>query len=236
MIKRRLLFATLMAWVLCSSLVQPAGPLHGAWRMQDGTTEHILVIQDHYLVHTSFDKTNKKFIQTHGGTIEIMPGRIQLTREFYTADSGKIGKSVELPYKLEDDVLHITHDGMEDKWSRVDHNEGALAGVWRITSRMRDGAMSPMNPGPRKTIKVLSGNRFQWIAINPEAKGFYGTGGGTYTFENGTYTEHIEFFSRDGNRVGASLAFEGSVSGDIWTHQGKSSNGEPLKEEWTRQH
>jgi len=91
------------------------------------------------------------------------------------------------------------------------------------------------NRGPRKTLKILSGTRFQWAAINPETKQFSGTGGGTYTFENGKYTENIEFFSRDNSRVGASLTFDGEVSGDKWKHSGNSSTGNPIAEIWTRE-
>ena len=61
---------------------------------------------------------------------------------------------------------------------------------------------------PRKTMKILSGTRFQWIAFDTEKKEFKGTGGGTYTTINGKYSEKIEFFSRDKTRVGMSLEFD----------------------------
>jgi hypothetical protein len=99
---------------------------------------------------------------------------------------------------------------------------------------MQDGKLVESSPGPRKTLKLLSGSRFQWVAINPDEKGFYGTGGGTYTFSNGRYTESIEFFSRDSTRVGASLTFDGKVENDAWTHSGLNSRGEPLHEVWRR--
>jgi DMSO/TMAO reductase YedYZ molybdopterin-dependent catalytic subunit len=73
------------------------------------------------------------------------------------------------------------------------------------------------------------------MAINAETKEFFGTGGGTYTYVNGKYTEKIEFFSRDSSRVGAVLSFDGMVNGKVWTHKGLNSRGEPLHEEWTRE-
>jgi len=73
------------------------------------------------------------------------------------------------------------------------------------------------------------------MAINTETKEFFGTGGGTYTFKDGKYTENIEFFSRDSSRVGASLSFDGSVNNNVWTHTGFSSRGEPIHEEWTKE-
>ena len=84
------------------------------------------------------------------------------------------------------------------------------------------------------TVKILSGDRFQWAAFNYETKEFSGTGGGTYTAEDGTYTENIEFFSRDNERVGASLSFEYEREGDDWDHSGTSSKGDPLHEVWTK--
>lgn len=95
--------------------------------------------------------------------------------------------------------------------------------------------MNQMKRSDRKTLKLLSGTRFQWMAINPATKEFFGTGGGTYTFTNGKYTEHIEFFSRDSTRVGASLTFDGNVKDEVWNHSGKSSKGDPLNELWTKE-
>jgi hypothetical protein len=100
---------------------------------------------------------------------------------------------------------------------------------------MVDGKLNEMPRRDRKTLKLLSSMRFQWMAINPATKEFFGTGGGTYTFVNGKYTEHIEFFSRDSSRVGASLTFDGSLKDDVWNHSGTSSRGEPLNEMWSRE-
>ena len=46
---------------------------------------------------------------------------------------------------------------------------------------------------PRKTMKMIAGGRFQWIAYDTSKKGFYGTGGGTFTAKDGKYIENIEF-------------------------------------------
>jgi hypothetical protein len=99
---------------------------------------------------------------------------------------------------------------------------------------VRDGKMSAMTPGARRTMKILSGTRFQWIAYNVETKEISGTGGGTYTTKDGKYTEHIEFFSRDNSRVGQSLVFDYSLENGAWRHKGLSSRGEPIDEVWTK--
>ena len=100
---------------------------------------------------------------------------------------------------------------------------------------MHDEKISPIHVnGTRKTLKLLTGSRFQWFAIDPGTKGFFGTGGGNYSFINGQYTENIEFFSRDSSRVGASLSFNGKVVDGNWHHSGKSSKGDDIYEVWSR--
>lgn len=98
---------------------------------------------------------------------------------------------------------------------------------------MSNGEISRRTPGVRKTMKILSGTRFQWIAYNTETKEFFGTGGGTYTTTNGKYVENIDFFSRDNSRVGASLQFDFVLEDGEWHHKGLSSKGDPIHEIWT---
>ena len=87
---------------------------------------------------------------------------------------------------------------------------------------------------PRKTLKILAGGRFQWIAYDTSKKGFYGTGGGTFTALDGKYIENIEFFSRDSNTVGKSLEFNYEIKEGDWHHKGFSSKGDPKYEIWTK--
>ncbi|MGN6419758.1 MAG: hypothetical protein ACTHMC_19805, partial [Pseudobacter sp.] len=162
-------------------------------------------------------------------------GSLDVTIEFNTSDSTWVGISHTMPYKLENGQLVVNMNGSEQAWQRLDDGKAALAGNWRITEREQNGQMIAMKPGPRKTLKILSGTRFQWAAINTETKEFFGTGGGTYSFADGKYTENIEFFSRDNSRVGASLSFNGKVDGKRWHHSGKSSKGDPISEIWSRQ-
>ena len=100
---------------------------------------------------------------------------------------------------------------------------------------MREGIVVPIHrTGTRKTLKILSDTRFQWAAIDPGAKEFFGTGGGTYQFANGKYSEHIEFFSKDSDRVGSSLTFDGRLENGEWHHSGFSSKGDKIYEIWSR--
>jgi hypothetical protein len=85
----------------------------------------------------------------------------------------------------------------------------------------------------RKTMKILSGTRFQWIAYDTDTKQFLGTGGGTYTTQQGEYAERIEFFSKDETRVGLRLKFNYALKDGDWEHSGLSSKGDPIHEIWS---
>lgn len=204
--------------------------VNGAWKLQNGSQEIVWVFTDGYSVQTTYDKAGKRFVSTWGGPYSASNGKLDIKVEFNTANSGSIGQTESIAATVRDGRLTTNLGG----FTRLDDGTGALAGNWRIAGRMVGGKLEESRPGPRKTLKLLSGTRFQWVAINPDEKGFYGTGGGTYTFANGKYTEHIEFFSRDSSRVGASLTFDGKVENNAWTHSGLNSRGEPLHEVWKR--
>ncbi len=210
--------------------------LNGAWvHIPDAPsdTTAILLIQDDYFSVTHFTPT--AFVGTFGGSTKIGEGKMTSTYEFSSKNKEMVGQPNDVTYQQNGDQLAVTlPGGIVLHWKRAPGSGNDLAGTWRITGRMNEGKFSEMKPGPRKTLKVLTGGRFQWIAMNTETKEFFGTGGGTYTFENGKYTENIEFFSRDNNRVGKAVQFDAKVEEGKWHHSGKSTAGEPLNEIWSR--
>ncbi|MBM3442057.1 MAG: membrane or secreted protein [Bacteroidetes bacterium] len=206
----------------------------GAWQRKEGSVTHTLVIIDDYFSLSSFDMAGKHFIQTQGGTCVYKDGRLEGKVEYHTMDKSYVGSSYAWKVDVRNGRLRID-EGLGEPWERTDEGQGPLAGNWRITGREQGGKMVEMQSrGGRKTIKLLSGQRFQWAAINTATGEFSGTGGGRYTFADGKYTEHIEFFSRDSSRVGMSLSFDGRVEGRHWYHSGKSSKGDPINERWSR--
>lgn len=209
--------------------------LTGAWSARNGTVDHVLIFQDGYFSYTVYDKANKKFIRTWGGTYTESGGQMHANIEFDTESKANVGGHKHYAASVSSNSLKLDMGAGVNSWTKIDDGSANLAGNWRITGRMRDGSMQPIQKAPRKTLKILSSTRFQWMAINTETKEFSGTGGGTYTFKDGKYTENIEFFSRDSTRVGASLSFDGSVNNNVWTHKGLSSRGDPIHEEWTRE-
>lgn len=211
--------------------------IQGAWTTSytepDGKEVEIMAIVMHgYIAETFYNQAEKRFDGTVGGSWTIDGNKFNLNFEFNTRDTTRVGTTSVLTFDLKGDT--IMFEGDEKVWTRVDDGTpGELAGAYLITGRKRDGEISRSTPGARKTMKILSGTRFQWIAYHTETTKFSGTGGGTYTTVGDAYTENIEFFSRNSNRVGASLQFQWSLDSGEWHHSGLSSKGDPIYEIWT---
>ena len=209
--------------------------LTGAWMHQHKNEEHLLLFVDGYFTHSIFNKSEKNFLQTSGGTYSAIGNTLRVIDEFNTTNNEQTGGSLVYNFLLSADELTIDVVGEKMSYKKLDDGSAPLAGVWHITAQMREGKVVPIHrTGTRKTLKILSGTRFQWVAMDTGTKEFFGTGGGVYEFINGKYTEQIEFFSRDGSRVGASLSFEGELKNGEWHHSGLSSKGETIYEIWSR--
>ena len=207
----------------------------GAWQLKTAGEEQVVLLMDGYFTHTSFDKQNKKFLQTRGGTYSTAGDKLTIHYEFDTRSADQIGGEATYSILQKGKTLVSDINGRSETWQQVDEGNSGLSGLWHITARQQQGELQPIHQtGTRKTIKILSATRFQWAAIDPGTKQFLGTGGGTYTFANGKYTEHIEFFSRDSSRVGSSLSFDGKLEKGDWHHSGLSSKGDPIYEVWSR--
>jgi hypothetical protein len=216
-----------------------AQSIKGAWRSQQPNNSiATLIIADDYLMIASYSILNKYFDRTEGGSFTRQGDQMTYMTEFNTDDTAKINKSVVYTIIRKDKVLTLRGEDKELVWMLVDDAENVpMAGTWHITGRAKDGTGDMMEihqTGTRKTLKILSGTRFQWAAIDPAVKGFYGTGGGTYDIKNDKYTEHIQFFSRDNYRVGTDLTFDWALKDGRWDHAGKSSKGDPIHEVWQK--
>ena len=74
--------------------------LTGAWHLQQGNMEDLLVFQDGYFSHTVFDKANKKFISSYGGVYKPGAGAVQLNIEFDTRTKEEVGKEKTAAYTI----------------------------------------------------------------------------------------------------------------------------------------
>jgi len=234
-----LLFLALLAPTLVTAQT-PSKDILGAWESTfiDGEgrrSKLTMTIVENFMVMTAYNADSGEFISTLGGRWRADWDNFSLTYEFDSSDSTQVGGVAVIPYKLTGSVLIFNEDKF---WTRTDKLEpGALAGAWEIIGRKRNGEMQDLSDrrnGPRKTMKILSGKRFQWIAFNTKTKQFMATGGGSYTTnDEGLYIEKIEFFSRDPTRAGKQLSFDYKLMNSDWVHRGLSSKGKPVHEVWS---
>lgn len=211
--------------------------LRGAWLTEMDGNQLVWINSGNYFAGAIYNLKDKKFVGTAGGSWKIEGDEFVEVLEFNTMEPDKVGDTIRSRVSIRNNTLVTTiPSGKEEIWTRIDDGTpGKLEGAWLITGRYRDGEVQKRVPGARKTMKILSGTRFQWIAYNVDTHEFFGTGGGTYTTKDGKYIENIEFFSRDSTRVGASLEFNYEIMKDgDWRHFGKSSKGDPLDENWTK--
>lgn len=224
-------------YMLFSFAIQ-AQNIVGAWEAsytsEDGDpVRSVIIFADGYQVVTNYNATTGKFINTIGGTWELQGDTMTQIVEFDTKNPELVGTTLTSKVIIDEHQIEIVDNNT--KFIRIDNGlPGKLQGAWLMSGRVRNGETQLRDINrPRKTMKILSGTRFQWIAYNTETKQFMGTGGGTYTTENGEYKEHIEFFSRDNSKAGLSLTFDYELIDGDWHHSGLSSKGDPIHEIWS---
>ena len=226
-------FLFLLTFFLSSSLLlaQQTNNLQGAYLGKGGDTNVLWLLVDGYLSHIYY--TDDTYKGTTGGPYTFDGQKITLKVEYddMTEDLSTIGQELTFPVSKDGDNLQT---GGITLVKQAAKNQD-LDGLWHITGRKQgDNIVQIHQTGTRKTIKLLVDGYFQWMAIDPGAKTFSGTGGGHYTFIDGKYGEHILFFSRDNSRVDAHLSFDGEIKNGEWHHSGLSSKGDPIYEIWSR--
>lgn len=231
--KKLILFLLLIT----SSLFNHSQNIIGAWESSHTSDsgrplKSVAIFADGYQVLTTYYTETGKFINTNGGTWKLEDDMMTEMVEFDSRNPELIGKESSYKVRINKTEIEIIETGMTFK--RLDNGSpGKLQGAWLMSGRIRDGKTQLRDTNrPRKTMKILSVTRFQWIAYNTETKEFKGTGGGTYTTINGAYTENIEFFSKDDSKAGLSLQFSYELIDGKWHHSGLSSKGNPINEIW----
>ena len=205
-----------------------------SWIRVDNGIYELRIYSDKYFAISKYNLDSKEFISTMGGSYSLEDGYYEVL-EFNSMDSSTVGDTIfysNIKIKMKNDSGNMKIDGKEFS-KNIDKNQ--LSGSWLMSGIERRGEMRMRDVNrPRKTLKMLAGGRFQWIAYDTSKKGFYGTGGGTFTAVDGKYVENIEFFSRDSNTVGKSLEFDFEIKEGDWHHRGFSSKGDPKYEIWTQ--
>src|SRR5690606_21245720 len=151
--------------------------ISGAWEhlstSEDGDPLiNVMIFVDGYYASTTYHATIGKFIKTHGGSWKLENNLMIENLEFDTNNSERVGTEVSYEVNVLENELEIVNSHL--KFTRLDSGQpGALHGAWLMSGRTIDGNSQIRNTdGPRKTMKILSGTRFQWIAYNTETKQF----------------------------------------------------------------
>ena len=178
-----------------------------------------IIIDNNYLVMTSYKVDSNKFIKTIGG--------------FYNKEGDRFNMSLEFNSNFKNDSISKIEIEKKANWKKISLKKNDLQGKWLMVGRVRNGNEQRRNlDRPRKTMKFLINGYFQWIAFNTETFQFSGSGGGKYITKDGKYIESIEYFSRDDSKVGLNLEFDYELINKEWNHKGFSSKGDPLHEIW----
>jgi hypothetical protein len=197
-------------------------------------TTHQFLLDKDYIVYTSYSSNPSDFEKTVGGFYKIENDRLLLDLEFNSDYKKDSLNTFTIPFTLKENQLYLEFDGNLYKMKTDTLNPQDLDGKWLMAGRVtEEGENRRDTTRPRKTMKFLLNGHFQWIAFNTETMEFFGTGGGEFTAKEGVYSEHIQFFSRDNSRAGATLKFTYDKKNGDWHHMGKSSKGDPLHEIWS---
>ena len=207
----------------------------GAWSYGTAANKTVMIKTDKVFSVANYDIPGRKFISSYGGTWRIDGNKLITKIEWNSKDKDQVGKELSHDIRLNEGKLLVKEKN--ETWNRVDDGKpGALMGAWIITGNYANDKVSkrPSPFGSRRTMKVLSGTQFHWIAYNVETKEFTNAGGGTYTTDNGKYSENIEFFTKTAESVGKHLTFQYSFVDGDWRHKGEKSTGGPMDECWSR--
>jgi hypothetical protein len=222
------------------SFLKPANAIDpriiiGAWGYGPAENRTVMIATDKIFSISTYDIPGKRFVRSHGGTWRIDNSKLVKKIEWNSADSAQVGKEITEEMQVVNGKLVSKQSGTT--WDRLDDGKpGGLMGAWIITGNFKnDTAAKRGSPFyPRRTMKLLSGKYFQWIAYNIATKTFVNAGGGTYTTVNGKYTETIEFFTKTAESVGKTLAFNYSFVRGDWRHKGQKSTGGEMDECWSK--
>ncbi|MFH6602780.1 hypothetical protein ACEZ3G_04775 [Maribacter algicola] len=216
--------------VFCLSLNAQIDP--GVYISDVDNVRHELKITDGYMTHSVYETSPAKFIKTTGGFYTVQNGSLDIKLEFNSNFENDGQKELSIPFAMEKGQLTLKGDSPL-VFTQSKHVKQELDGQWLFATRGPDtGQERRGDENARKTLKYLQDGRFQWIAYNTETFKFHGTGGGSFSSQDGAYIEKIEYFSRDDSRVGAELKFDYELKDGDWHHRGKNSKGEPMYEIW----
>ena len=222
----------LLLAIITGSFTGPQPSITGAWISKNGDDERMMICSGNYIMVAEFNEVNTAFYYAAGGSYKERDGMLVVDFEFskYKEERENIGMKGGLKYIINGNkVTVLGNDSSKRVLTRVDDGAGALTGVWQLTGRLTNGKMEPVK-GDLKTLKIVSGTRFQCVGFNTGTKEFVSCYGGRYSYKDGKYVEHIEFYWKDPDKIGTAVSFDASVDNNTWTNKKSGSK----IEEWAR--
>jgi hypothetical protein len=190
----------------------------------------VMIVADNYLVATTYTLKGRYIglsIQKWTQNDLIIDLEIVFDSDFPESTGER--KQIELEFWAD----RMTFKGSSTRiWTRIDEvSTKELPGTWQIKQRTVGGVPEVMDPNStRKTLKMLSDTRFQWVEYDTQKGELYGTAAGTYTAIDGKYIENVEMYSRDISKVGVSSGFDYVQVNGEWSYSGQSVEGTEIRE------
>lgn len=228
-----------------STALMAQNALQGSWKLVavngksiEKTETTVKIYDKEFFVFGAYHPETNEFLYAGCGTYSYDAKKYSENLQIYTRNEEALGKDQAYDLKISGKTLTLKAEmhgkKLEEKWEKLDGPSTALTGLWRISERKVEDEMRDMPLADRKTLKIISGTHYQWIAFNSATGVLSGTGGGEYVIKDGKYVEHVRFMSRN-NELAAKrpeLPFDFEVKEGKWHHSGFSSVGNPIYEIW----
>lgn len=229
----------LFLYVFITVHIANAQELNGAWEKVDEKLEEqktIKLFSDAYFTTSTYLESSGEFVSANGGTYTINESDYIENYEVNSQSTAVSGSFINFDFKIENDTLHLKDKNSknEEVWVKIDEANDEMVSCWRIHEVFRDSKWVKIDDKPRKTLKMLTDNYYQVLALNSQTGEFFGSSGGKWQYEDGKHQEMILFFSKNPKMTGDTLTFKMEVEDGIWKHNGKSSKGEYIQERWKR--
>lgn len=229
-------------WLIACSFFQNGwaqknDALQGSWGKEENGVKTLVLITDQLISVAVYNEKEKQFLYTWGGKYELQGEQLQIQYEWHSKDSNLVGTSKFYPIRFQKSASQISIGNDIARLRTLGkNNTGELQGTWIISGNYADGVVRKRsNPFyPRRTMKIIVGDYFQWVSYNVVTKKFFDAGGGKQSHENGTYREQIAYFTKTAASIGKQLSYLYQLDGDDWRHTGEKSTGGLLDECWTR--
>ncbi|WP_019039151.1 hypothetical protein [Psychroflexus tropicus] len=232
------LFYLIIVMLINSSLMH-SQTLNGAWekvKNHSNDQRTIKLYSDAYFTSSTYLGSTGEFVSASGGVYSLSSSDYIENYEINSESRAVTGTYLNFHYEVQNDTLYLSDKNSrnEEVWVKIDTADKENVTCWKIHQAFRDSKWLTIEDKPRKTLKMLTDNYYQILALNSQTGEFFGSSGGKWTQDDDKHNEIIQFFSKNPEMVGDTLSFKKQISEGIWNHNGKSSKGEYIQERWKR--